>query len=443
MATYIVKPGDTLSEIAQKYGTTYQAIAQANGISNPNLIYAGQTLNIGGASTSSSAGSTSSNTSSTTNSSTTTTTPDKTTPDAAAPETPTEATAPKFEYGEYKPSDTVAQAEALLNQQLSQKPGEYQSQWQAQINELLQQITNREKFSYNMNEDAMYQQYADLYAQQGKMASMDTMGQAQAMTGGYGNSFAQSAGQQAYQAYLQKLNEAVPELYGMALDQYNQEGQNLLNQFAILGDQEDKDYGRYMDNMNAWLTERDYLAGRYDTERDYDYGKWADGRDFAYGQFSDDRAYDYQVGRDKISDEQWQKEFEEAQRQFNQQHGVYSGSSGGSSGGGSSSSKSSSSSYSSSTAETQRMLRAAGYDIAVDGVWGPETQRAYDSYYGNSTDDTEERMQSYVKRMLDNATSSQFNPKAVINGNSSLTSNEKAVALQILDAYIGSGYMKF
>ena len=38
--------GDTLSGIASKYGTTYQAIAKLNGISNPNLIYPGQVLKI-------------------------------------------------------------------------------------------------------------------------------------------------------------------------------------------------------------------------------------------------------------------------------------------------------------------------------------------------------------------------------------------------------------
>ncbi len=42
--TYVVKSGDTLSGIAAKFGTTYQAIASKNGISNPNLIYAGQKL---------------------------------------------------------------------------------------------------------------------------------------------------------------------------------------------------------------------------------------------------------------------------------------------------------------------------------------------------------------------------------------------------------------
>lgn len=44
--TYIVKSGDTLSNIAKKYGTTYQKIAKDNNISNPNKIYPGQKLTI-------------------------------------------------------------------------------------------------------------------------------------------------------------------------------------------------------------------------------------------------------------------------------------------------------------------------------------------------------------------------------------------------------------
>lgn len=58
--TYTVQAGDTLSGIAAKYGTSYQAIASQNGISNPNAIYVGQTLRIGGTSISY-AGSSSSN----------------------------------------------------------------------------------------------------------------------------------------------------------------------------------------------------------------------------------------------------------------------------------------------------------------------------------------------------------------------------------------------
>ena len=62
---------------------------------------------------------------------------------------------------------------------------------------------------------------------------MDTMGQAQAMTGGYGNSYAQTVGQQTYQGYLQGLNDQVPALYQLALDKYNSEGNQLKDNMGI------------------------------------------------------------------------------------------------------------------------------------------------------------------------------------------------------------------
>lgn len=51
---HVVVSGETLSSIAKKYGTTSGALQQANSLSNPNRIYVGQVLTIGGASTSSS-----------------------------------------------------------------------------------------------------------------------------------------------------------------------------------------------------------------------------------------------------------------------------------------------------------------------------------------------------------------------------------------------------
>lgn len=47
-ATYTVKAGDTLSAIAQRYGTNYQTLAAINGIADPNRIYAGQVLKVPG-----------------------------------------------------------------------------------------------------------------------------------------------------------------------------------------------------------------------------------------------------------------------------------------------------------------------------------------------------------------------------------------------------------
>ena len=53
---HVVQRGETLSQIARRYGVSMTALAQANGISNPNFIYSGQRLTIPGASGGSSSG---------------------------------------------------------------------------------------------------------------------------------------------------------------------------------------------------------------------------------------------------------------------------------------------------------------------------------------------------------------------------------------------------
>lgn len=53
---YTVAAGDTLSKIAARYGTTYQKLAEYNGISNPNVISVGQKIKIPGTGTGTSTG---------------------------------------------------------------------------------------------------------------------------------------------------------------------------------------------------------------------------------------------------------------------------------------------------------------------------------------------------------------------------------------------------
>ena len=313
-----------------------------------------------------------------------------------------------YQHKEYVESDAVKQAQALLQQQQAAKPGAYQSQWQTSLNETLDKILNREKFNYDLNGDALYQQYKDQYVMQGQKAMMDTMGQAQAMTGGYGNSYAQTAGQQTYQGYLQQLNDKVPELYQLALSKYQMEGDALMNQYGLMADQEDKDYGRYRDSVSDWQSEVDRLQSQYNAERDYDYSKYTNDRDFSYGQYVDDRnyqyqvdrdavadqqwqtSYDYQVERDKIADEQWQKEFDEAIRQYNEslafqqsQAAAKSSSGGGSSGG--SGGGYGYDTHGMSTAEIKALQAELG--VAVDGIWGPKTEAAYQAKYGGGGGD--------------------------------------------------------
>ena len=84
----------------------------------------------------------------------------------------------------YTPSQAVQDAADRLAQYEQNKPGEYQSTYADQIQELLNQALNPQKFSYDPNVDPLYKQAAERYQQQGQLAMRDTMGQAAALSGG-------------------------------------------------------------------------------------------------------------------------------------------------------------------------------------------------------------------------------------------------------------------
>lgn len=327
-----------------------------------------------------------------------------------------------FSYDDYAESDTVSQAQAALQQQLAAKPGAYQSQWQEKIDSILDSIMNREDFSYDVNGDALYQQYKDQYTALGKLAMQDTMGQAAAMTGGYGNSYASAVGNQAYQSYLSQVNEVVPELYAMALDKYNQEGNELYKQYSLLADQENQDYGRYQDTYNQWLSERDYLAGVYNDERSFDYSQYANDRDFAYGTYADDKSYAYNEYRNAIADEQWQKQYDESVRQYNEQMAItqeqwdlekqqYKDSS--KSYSGTTSTGKSYNNGSLTNAEVKELQAALGID--ADGYYGPASKeaagglsaaKAYAKYVGGADDTNDSTPKSnFTGKTYEEATS--------------------------------------
>lgn len=198
---------------------------------------------------------------------------------------------------QYIPSEKVKAAEAAMKVQKNSRPEAYRSAWEDQIKAAMETILSREPFRYSINGDALYRQYQEQAIRNGRLAMMDTMGQAAALTGGYGNSYAQTAGQQMYQQQLLSLNDRIPELYALALDQYKAQGDALQQRYDLLSGREQQDYSRYKDTLAAWQKDADWLWNLYSSERDFDYGGY----------------------RDRIADAQWQAEFDEAKRRYDQE----------------------------------------------------------------------------------------------------------------------------
>ena len=225
----------------------------------------------------------------------------------------------KYTYKPYEETERSKEYSQKLAQQETNKTADWTGgTYGESVKQALDKVMNRDKFTYDLNGDMLYKQYKDQYQLLGQQAMMDTIGQASALTGGYGNSYAQNVGQQAYQGYLQKLNDIVPELYGMAYDRYNAEGQDLKDQYAMLAQADENEYGRYRDRLADYQNERNYLADMYNNERNFGYNQYADDRNFDYSTYTDDRNYEYQLGRDAVADDQWNRNFNEGIRQYEQ-----------------------------------------------------------------------------------------------------------------------------
>ena len=241
-----------------------------------------------------------------------------------------------MEKKKYTPGQAVEDALSALEEHKGKKPGAYESQWQGALNDLLAGIQGRKPFAYDPNRDALYRAAVDQHVRLGRKAMMDTMGKAAAMTGGYGNSYAQSVGQQTYGEYLQALAARLPQFGELALKTYQAQGQDLLDRYETLSAREKEAYGRYQQILNQYFSQQDRLQGAYDREKQQDYDRYVDNRNYEYTQEQDrlsaaareeqarkdqerwEQDREYQAQRDKIEDEQWEREFQENKRRYEQ-----------------------------------------------------------------------------------------------------------------------------
>lgn len=136
----------------------------------------------------------------------------------------------------------------------------------------INKYTNRPEFSYDINGDALYQQYKNQYQALGKQAAQTAAAQSADLTGGYGNSYGTTASNQAYQQYLSQLNNMVPTLYEKAYNRYNDEGNALLNQINVLGNADQTEYSRNHDLTSLALDQlkmySDMQSNRYNQDLD-------------------------------------------------------------------------------------------------------------------------------------------------------------------------------
>lgn len=287
--------------------------------------------------------------------------------------TATQESLNKYSAG-YTPSDTVSQAQATLDAQMSKKPDTYSSPYSDQLQQIYDKIVGRKDFSYDLNGDMLYQQYKDQYVNLGRLAMEDTMGQAAGLTGGYGSTYSQSVGQQAYNSYLQQLNDKIPDLYQLALSKYQADGDELYNQLSATQGLEDSEYNKYRDTVDDYYNDVNLAYNRYNDERDFDYGNYSTMLNYWQNQAAQEQ--EQSNWQDEMDFEREQYEYSKAQ----------AASSGGSSGRSGSSGSSKSSSGSSSRTSTSNAMTEAQWNasrknsIATGNFTSAAKYATYDDY---------------------------------------------------------------
>ena len=187
----------------------------------------------------------------------------------------------------YDPAEDTNYTQALTALETArQNRPVWEDSYSQQLEAVYSRIIGREPFRYDAAGDPLYRQYAQSFTHGGRMAMLDTMGQAAALTGGYGSSYAQVAGQQQYGAYLQKVSDALPQFYGMALDRYTAEGKALEEQYTMLEKQQAEAYSQYQDALSQYWKNVSGYEQQLEDAYDQGYTAWKSQKDAQQTEYS-------------------------------------------------------------------------------------------------------------------------------------------------------------
>jgi hypothetical protein len=150
------------------------------------------------------------------------------------------------------------------------KPGEYAGTWADVLNQKVTNYINQDPYSYKSQNDASYQAAKDQYTKTGQQAMKDSMAQASALTGGYGNTYSQSVGQQQYNAQMDNLSQKAIEYEQQAYNRYVGDREQQLNTINALQNLDNTEYSRNRDAINDYNTFLNYLQNKYTTLKSVD-----------------------------------------------------------------------------------------------------------------------------------------------------------------------------
>lgn len=170
----------------------------------------------------------------------------------------------------YVKSSAVVNAEKAYKEWKNSMPTAPKDTYSEKINTLLDTISGRE-FTYDHTTDPTYIARENEYKRQGRLAMEDTLGVSTAKTGGYSNSYAVSAANQAYNNYVAQIGDVIPELYEAAYNRYRDETEDLYDRAELLMTLSDKEWERYGDILDSYYEEGRMLSSELDRASGLDF----------------------------------------------------------------------------------------------------------------------------------------------------------------------------
>lgn len=242
---------------------------------------------------------------------TTTTTPTTTTTTTTAPTTDS-----GFTYKDFQTSDATNGYLNAWNEWNAKGAPVLSKTYDDELAAILYEAQNMKPFSWDMNGDALYQQYKDMYTNQANLGMQNSMAQAAALTGGYGSSYGQAVGQQAYAQQMQGLNDRALDLHDRAYGQYQDKITDLYNQYGMYSDLAEQEYNEWLNAYNNYIQEGDRLYGQYMDSYNNDLNTYNTDKGIAYDEYT--RAQD-----NARADEVWQRERDAAEEDWNKNYGDF------------------------------------------------------------------------------------------------------------------------
>ncbi len=260
-------------------------------------------------------------------------------------------------------------------------PSVYGGAYDRQINDAYRAVTGRAPFLYSLDGDALFENYRRLYTENAKRAMQDTMGQAAGLTGGYGSSYGQAAGQQMYDEQMRHLNDKALELEQRAYGRWQDEGDRLLQNYRMLdrmgaAEQATRQYER------AYADQKRENAYRQLAQQIMQTGHTPSEDELGAAGMSDEAAYKYLVAwmtsnpntaymMGAMTPEQYFQITGTVPPGYVPETGAESPAAGAWTGGGA---------YANAQGLTKEEIRGIQRALGVkdDGIWGPQTDAAYE-----------------------------------------------------------------